>query len=282
MKLFSWNTAKRLKKLPKQAEFINNYHPDIVALQEVIPSTEAAFRKLLKHKYPFIISSFQLADDLSLLQNKRMFGQLIASKFEMEALNPKLFNLPWPERVLSVSVNLGEAKCDVHTTHIPPGSSNGWTKIEMINGIIDFFAIRHDNFQILCGDFNTPQKEDKENGFITFGQRIKSNQNAVVRDKFSGGLGRDWDAAERSLFERLNCLGLEDMFRKLHPNDFNAYSWQFKRKDKVFKTRFDHIFADKRLEFINCMYLNNQGDLSDHSPILGKFSIPKLKSPHAS
>ena len=173
MKLFSWNTAKRLKKLPKQAEFINNYHPDIVALQEVIPSTEAAFRKLLKHIYPFIFSSFQLADDLSLLQNKRMFGQLIASKFEMEALNPKLFNLPWPERVLSVSVNLGEAKCDSNTTHIPPGSSIGWTKIEMINGIIDFFTIRHDNFQILCGDFNTPQKDDKENGVITFGQRIK-------------------------------------------------------------------------------------------------------------
>ena len=103
-----------------------------------------------------------MADYGSLIQNKRMFGQLIASKFEMEALNPKLFYLPWPERVLSLSVNLGQAKCDIHSTHIPPGSSNGWTKIEMINGIMDLFAIRHHNFQILCGHFNTPLKEDIE------------------------------------------------------------------------------------------------------------------------
>ena len=102
-----------------------------------------------------------MADYGSLIQNKRMSGQLIASIFEMEALNPKLFNLPWPERVLSLSVNLGQAKCDIHSTHIPRGSSNDWTKIEMITGIIDFFAIRHDSFQILFADFNTPQKEDK-------------------------------------------------------------------------------------------------------------------------
>ena len=53
------------------------------------------------------------------------------------------------------------------------------------------------------------------------------------------------------------------MFRKLHPNDFNVYSWQFKRKDKIFKTRFDQIFANERPKFINCLYLNDQCGLRD-------------------
>ena len=267
MKLLSWNTAKRLKRVEEQSGFISKHQPDIVAFQEVLPSTEAAFRKFLSPNYPFIVSSFELADNLSLLIKKRMFGQLIASKYEIEKQNPKLFNVPWPERVLSVSVKVGPKKYDIHTTHIPPGSSNGWTKVEMIDGIVNYFQNRRENFQILCGDFNTPQKEDKENGIITFAQRIRIDAHVVVRAKFRGGLGKDWDAAERSLFEKLNDYGLVDVFRTLYPNDFTAYSWQFKRQGKIFRTRFDHIFADKRLEFLTCKYLNDQCDLSDHSPI---------------
>ncbi len=272
MKILSWNTAKRLKKVTLQTDFLKECDSDIIALQEILPSTEAAFRKLLKPDYPFIISSFDLAKDRSILVNKRMFGQILASKYQLNPLNPYLFNVPWPERVLSASVKVGAMSFDIHTTHIPPGSSNGWTKIEMIDGIVSFFRDKHENFQILCGDFNTPQKEDKENGVITFGQKIKLDGQVVVRGKFRGGFGLEWDAAERSLFSELSKYGLLEVFRKLHPNDFDAYSWQFTRKDKIFRTRFDHIFADERLQFLACEYLNYQRHLSDHSPIFAQFS----------
>ena len=36
----SWSTAKRLKQIDSQVEFLKKHNADIVALQEVIPSTE--------------------------------------------------------------------------------------------------------------------------------------------------------------------------------------------------------------------------------------------------
>ena len=72
----SWNTAKRLKQIDFQIEFLSEHDADFIALQEVIPSTETIFRDRLKDKYPFQVSSFELAPDLSSLKNKRMFGSL--------------------------------------------------------------------------------------------------------------------------------------------------------------------------------------------------------------
>jgi len=273
LRLVSWNTAKRLNKVSLQADFMRQICPDIIALQEIIPSTEGAFRRNLSEDYPFIISSFELAPDLSILNKKRMFGQLIASKYKLRALPPKNFNVPWTERILSVSIALKDKKFDLHTTHIPPGSSNGWVKIEMITGIVEYFKNQHQHPQILCGDFNTPQFENVPNGIVTFGQRVKTSGEVVMKGKFRGGLGIHWDNGERSLFDRLNQYGLVDVFRMMHPNALDAYSWEFKRGEKVFRTRFDHFFGDKRLTISNCKYLNRQGNLSDHSPIVADFYL---------
>ena len=90
MKLLSWNTAKRLKKASQQYDLIKQVDPDIIALQEILPSTELEFKKLFKNKYPHIVSSFELATDLTILKNK-MFGQLIASKVPFYTIRPKKF-----------------------------------------------------------------------------------------------------------------------------------------------------------------------------------------------
>ena len=254
MKLLSWNTAKRLKRTPQQYDLINKINPDVVALQEILPSTELEFKKLLKNKFPHIVSSFELATDLTILKNKRMFGQLIASKYPFTPLDPKNFKIPWPERVLSVLLDVDEKKLQLHTTHIPPGSSNGWIKIDTIKGIVDYFSETSDYDQILCGDFNTPQKEDEENGIITFGQTVRSSGKVVTKKQFRGGLGVDWDKGERSLFNALREYGLIDVFRELNPSNYEAYSWLFIRKGRSFKKRFDHIFADKQLAVISCNY----------------------------
>ena len=271
MKLLSWNTAKRLKKVSQQHDFIKQIDPDIIALQEILPSTELEFKKLLTNKYPYIVSSFELAKDLTILKNKRMFGQLIASKCPFTPLDPENFKIPWPERVLSVSAEIGNKKLHIHTTHIPPGSSNGWIKIDTIKGIVGYFSEKSDYDQILCGDFNTPQKEDEENGIITFGQTVRSSGKVVTKRQFRGGLGVDWDKGERSLFNALREYGLIDVFRELNPNNYEAYSWLFIRKGRSFKKRFDHIFADKQLKTISCDYYNAPSNLSDHRPIVSQF-----------
>lgn len=275
MKLLSWNTAKRLKKVPQQYDLIKQINPDVIALQEIIPSTELEFKKLLKNKYPHIGSSFELATDLTILKNKRMFGQLIASKYPFTPLDPENFKIPWPERVLSVSAKIGNEKLHIHTTHIPPGSSNGWIKIDTIKGIVDYFSDKSDYDQILCGDFNTPQKEDEKNGIITFGQTIRASGQVVTKKQFRGGLGVEWDKVERSLFNELIEYGLIDLFRELNPSNYEEYSWQFIRKNRAFNKRFDHIFADTRLKAISCNYHNSPSELSDHRPIVAEFFLNK-------
>ena len=271
MKLLSWNTAKRLKKVPQQIDLINEISPDIVALQEILLSTDLKFKKLLKNNYPYISSSFELAKDLTILKNKRMFGQLIASKYPFTRLDPENFKIPWPERVLSVLLDVDEKKLQIHTTHIPPGSSNGWIKIDTIKGIVGYFSETSDYDQILCGDFNTPQKEDEENGIITFGQTVRSSGKVVTKKQFRGGLGVDWDNGERSLFNELREYGLVDVFRELNPSNYGAYSWQFIRKNRTFTKRFDHIFAGKQLKAISCNYHETPSKLSDHCPIVAEF-----------
>ena len=273
MKILSWNTAKRLKRASQQIDLIYKISPDIITLQEILPSTELEFKKLLRNKYPYIVSSFELAADRTILKNKRMFGQLIASKYPFTPLDPKIFKIPWPERVLSVLLDVDKKKLQLHTTHIPPGSSNGWIKIDTIKGIVGYFSETSDYDQILCGDFNTPQKEDEENGIITFGQTVRSTGKVVTKKQFRGGLGVDWDNGERSLFKELREYGLVDVFRELNPSNYEAYSWQFIRKNRTFNKRFDHIFAGKQLKAISCNYNEAPTGLSDHLPIIAEFSF---------
>ena len=178
----SWNTAKRLKQIDFQIEFLRKHDAHILALQEIIPSTETIFRDRLKDKYPYQVSSFELAPDQSLLKKKRMFGQLILSKFPIRPSDPSGIAVPWHERVLSCGINVGEHQIMLHTTHIPPGSSNGWVKIQMINGIVEhLLKQKNEHEQILCGDFNTPKFESPETGLVTFGQNINKNGKVTTK-----------------------------------------------------------------------------------------------------
>lgn len=268
----SWNTAKRLKQIDSQIEFLRKHDADIVALQEIIPSTETIFRDRLTDKYPYQASSFELASDLSLLKKKRMFGQLILSKFPIIPLEPNGIAVPWQERVLSCGITVGEHQIMLHTTHIPPGSSNGWVKIQMINGIVEhLLKQKNEHEQILCGDFNTPKFESPETGLVTFGQSINKNGKVTTKKSFRNGLGSDWDKGERSLFEKLPEHGILETFRIHNPNDYTSFSWQFSRKSKKFTNRFDHMFASQTLNCLDCNYLETAVELSDHLPITSMF-----------
>ena len=106
----TWNTAKRVKYAYDQTKLIKEFNPDIVALQEIILSSEKKFKKLLSKNYKHIVSSFELAPDLSLLTNKRMFGQIIASNFPLKPEDPNNFDVPWKERVLSTKININDSE----------------------------------------------------------------------------------------------------------------------------------------------------------------------------
>ena len=95
----------------------------------------------------------------------------------------------------------------------------------MILGLTRHLIANNNKLQILCGDFNAPQFELPDHRVVTFAQRLK-NGIPVTRKTFRGGLGKDWDAGERLLFEDLPKNGITDSFRSLHPCR-EEYSYQF-------------------------------------------------------
>jgi len=115
----TWNTAKRVKYAYDQTKLIEEFNPDIVALQEIVLSSEKKFKKLLSKNYKHIVSSFELTPDLSLLIRKRMFGQIIASNFPFKPEDPNNFDVPWKERVLSTKININ-AVGDASTVSLRP------------------------------------------------------------------------------------------------------------------------------------------------------------------
>ena len=270
---FSWNTAKRLKYVYDQVNLIQQTNPDIVALQEVIISSDKKFKRLLASHYPYIASSFDLAPDTSVLTKKRMFGQIIASKFPLQPEDPNNLDIPWQERVLTVNIQLNGNEITMHTTHIPPGSQNGWIKIETLEGIYNRLGATKDQLNILCGDFNAPKEEDPKRGMISFAQRINGKGDLTTKASFRGGDGNRWERGERNIILGLKEHGMQDSFRSLHSYQTQEYSWQFRRKDKVLKRRFDHFFASNKFKVLSAKYLHNQKKISDHSPMLVEYKL---------
>ena len=269
----TWNTAKRLKYVYDQVKLIQQTNPDIVALQEVIISSDKKFKRLLASHYPYIASSFDLAPDMSVLTKKRMFGQIIASKFPLQPEDPNKLDIPWQERVLTVNIQLNGNEITMHTTHIPPGSQNGWIKIETLEGIYNRLGATRNKLNILCGDFNAPKEEDPKRGMISFAQRINGKGELTTKSSFRGGDGNRWERGERNINLGLDNHGMQASFRSLYSYQSPEYSLQFIRKDKVLRRRFDHFFASTKFKVLSAKYLHNQKKISDHSPMLVEYKL---------
>jgi exonuclease III len=222
VKLISWNVARR-NCTGRQVEKIIALQPDVLALQEVTIKSRAAFRTCLAlTQLIFVIDSFDLAPDLDVLRGPRQVGELIACRWPFRALDPMDFEMPWSERVLSVIINSPLGNVELHTAHIPPGSSNGWIKVYTLEGIFHRLAVNCDTHRILCGDLNTPKEENSDGSVITWG----------------GGRQR-WDKAEWSVLKGLAEYDLEDVYRSLHGYGKTEFSHCVRGRGR----RYDHVFA---------------------------------------
>ena len=158
MRILSWNTAGRPSRVGQQVEAIGQRKVNVVCLQEVRRSTRDGLRDGLR-AFGLIhaVDSLSLLGDAGLTKASRQTGEFIASRWPLRKLN--CADVPWPEKTLSVVVESPTAEVEVHTVHVPPGSSNGWTKIHTFNGIFRHLAHATAIARILCGDFNSPQRE---------------------------------------------------------------------------------------------------------------------------
>lgn len=228
---------------------VARYEPDLVALQEIRPSTSDGWRSALAD------AGLAHALDSSPFRSGRRIFNLTASRWPLLEL-PGVGS-PQPERILSALVESPVGPVELHNVHIPPAPSNGLAKAEACEALFMALARTSPHHRILCGDLNTPRNELETGEVETFASNHP-------------GYEERWDAAERSLLTGLAEWDLHDAFRELNGYERRDVSWvMHTRSRRRAGHRLDHVLAARSLNAIWCDYLHEwrEAELSDHSAI---------------
>ena len=285
MYLISWNVNGRVTHRGAQSHAIHQRHPDLVALQEVVPTTVARWHAQLDHGgLVYRVDSFALQNHLP-TERRRRYGELLASRWPLMPLPPTDFPVPWPECILSAVLASPWGANELHTTEIPPGVSNGWLKVEMLEGMYGRIACPSSCPRILCGDLNTPQAESTDGRLTTWGQVIAANGRVRIRKTKHYRCGRvdtgdRRDAAKRNVLVGLAPSGLPDVFRTLHGYAVAAWSWYCQGRHQRIGRRFEHVFASPQSQAVRYHYLHSwrEAGLSDHAPMEVPLRIGKTNA----
>ena len=265
--LLSWNVAGRVALQASQAEVVASEASDVVALQEVTTSTATRWREQLADVgLVHSIFSFDLAPPDFIPKGPRRLGLILAARWPLQAGDPQRFKVPWPEQILSAVAARPNRDFEIHTTHVPPGVSNGWIKIEHLEGLFSGLAVKPVSRPcILCGDFNTPRRELVTGEVLTFAQ--------TEHGRPKPGRGTRWDAAERNILTGLSGIGMPDVYRSLYGYKPQPASWVVKRAAATFGRRFDHVFASNDAKAVSMQYRDEWRltGLSDHSGLVVTF-----------
>ncbi len=265
--LLSWNVAGRTRRWADQLAAVCRLDPDVVALQEVTAYTAELWRQaLVRHGWRSFVFSFDLAPSSFSPTGPRRYGLVLAARLPLVVHDPQRFPVPWQERVLAAAVHVPNGCVEITTTHVPPGSSNGWIKNGHLEGLRRALVAGSSTPRLLCGDFNMPRRELPTGEVITFGQTEAGRLNRAR--------GARWDAAERGILLGLADLGMPDVFRAIYGYRPQPASWILKRGDTRFPRRFDHVFADPSLRPTVFTYVHElrESGLSDHSPAFVEFA----------
>jgi exonuclease III len=242
--------------------------PDIVAFQEVTSYSVSLLRRALPLAgFTHLVDSFASSAPWAAVGPRR-YGLLIASRYSVTSVSRESVVL-WPERILSAQVTTPQGAIRLHNTHIPPGSSNGWKKVEMLEAVLRVVSEPCPTSSILCGDFNTPQAETPLGRVVTWAERLKTGKAPTLRSRWRGHDAGRWDMAERSVLEGGQQRLLVDAFRYLHGYTREEFSWYLKRGPLLVGRRFDHVFCSPDLKIVRCEYLHDvrMSGLSDHSAL---------------
>jgi exonuclease III len=276
MKLITWNVAGRVAKLPAQAKRLLGLDLDVVCLQEVTVKTVLLWRDIFESKGYVVHDSFELCRERSCLNGRRKYGELVASRYPLETLEPTEFPIPWTERILSVSVQTPHGTLELHNAHLPAGASDRregtFIKSETFEGIaVRLRKAAAADHRILCGDFNSPEEERADGAVLCWGGRWDTAGHAAPRT--SERFIRQYQA-EHAVMVDTATLGMTDVYRGLHGYEDSGYSWATRNGSH---RRFDHVFASGALAALKADYLLDwlTDGLSDHAPLLVRLGSPE-------
>lgn len=262
LRLISWNVSWQSKATPRdRIAYLAAHKPDVVALQEV--------RNI--DAYSTELNSIVLPHNLG-LRVEHGLGLLVGARWPIERLDSIKFHIPDEEnhfyrdppaqaeveiRMLSLKVCRDERPFELHVVHVPPGSQNGWRKIDTFRAVYNRLAVHSEMPRLLCGDFNEPRNVTKD-GVTTWAGK---NRHARKDPK-------KWAAAVESVLLGLAKFDLADAFRIVYSDNLHEF-WSVQMRKS--RRRYDHIFASTSLHVDRANYLPLNRHLSDHRPAIADF-----------
>jgi exonuclease III len=256
VRLITWNVARRVEALGRQAAALGEREPDAIALQEVtartLPLWEAACAQI---GLPHVLCTLRHADPARAPAGPRRTGVLLAAREQLEPV-PDALPVPWAETSLAARV----AGIEVHTVHVP-NAANGEIKPQTLAAVRVGLAERAGP-RVLCGDLNTPRREHPDGTVWSFARDSRGR----LRPERAGF----WDDAETGVVPGLRDLGFTDAFRALHGYAERSPSWTFRQiAGHGGGWRLDHVLCSAELEPVACGYHHawREAGLSDHAAL---------------
>lgn len=234
-------------------DWIKSSSPDIICIQELRASEE---------QIPKEISELKYHQYHHIAEKKGYSGVSIFSKEKPIQIFVGI-GIDWIDREGRVLVAEFE-KFYVCSVYAPSGTTGDIRQDMKYKFLDDFYLfgkeyLKRDKGIIFCGDFNICHKEI-------------DIHNPSRQHNTSGFL-----AEERKWITDFLSLGFEDVFRNLHKDEPDLYSWWSYRaasKERNKGWRIDYHFATKELnEKAVQAEIEMEWDLSDHAPVSVTYDI---------
>jgi exodeoxyribonuclease-3 len=261
----TWNINSVRLRLPLVLQFIEQFRPDILCLQEI---------KCLNDQFPrkeFTAAGYPYQ---AVHGQKGYHGVAIISKHPLTDISSRVFCQIEESRHVSAVTDFGKGPVTVHNFYIPAGGDLADTelnpkfkhKVGFLNELKAWFGEEHfRERQLICGDFNIAPME---------------------HDVWSHKQLLDVVSHTPLETEALNALltgghGWVDVVRKYFPADQKLYSWWSYRAKEWDLTnkgrRLDHIWAtaDIAAHTVNAEIVRPARGWtdkpSDHVPVITRF-----------
>jgi exonuclease III len=253
MWLLTWNVYGRVTRRPEQVAAVLAADADVIALQEVTPTTVGPWTQDLEQAGYHVLTTA----DGPRPAGRRRLGLITAARTPLSAAPP--VDAPWPERVLVART----AGLRIYNVHSPISQSPNRAKVRTHEAVFEHLS-RGRGPRVLCGDLNTPRRETTDGEVLTFARTSSGN----LRPE----RGARHDRAELALIKGLEPHGWRDAFRSLHGYGPRDRSWTWPNGGGY---RLDHVIVSRGIDVRRCEYLHEwrEHGLSDHSALLAELRI---------
>lgn len=284
MKVITWNVNNRVNTVSQQVQELRQREPDVAALQDVNLNAVTYYTEAFR-----LIGLSHVIHTLSRQPQPVPTGVLIVSRYPLLPLpdipesilwgqgfcspDSEKVRQHWTRRTLFALLHSPWGEIEVVSVYITPANhkepnASGVRqlypslKLDLLTGVYQALAIPATRPRLLCGDFNTPQREQANGEIITWGYQRRQGD-YYLRD-------RHQHALELRILHGLSAYDLFDVFRRLHGyadhSQDEGWSWCYQNRIRY---RFDHIFASNTRCPNQAQYLHSfrEFHLSDHAPL---------------